>query len=37
MTRDQTMFDSIDSSGEDKLKRIAFRDNGKGKVKGLGK
>ena len=31
------MFNSIDTSGKDDYERIIFGDNGKGKVKGLGK
>ena len=31
------MFNSIDTSGKDDYERITFGDNGKGKVKGLGK
>ena len=31
------MFNSIDSSDSDEFESIIFGDNGKGKVKGLGK
>jgi hypothetical protein len=36
MTGDARMFNSINSSGND-VDSITFGDNGKGKVKGLGK
>jgi hypothetical protein len=37
MTGDARMFNSINSSGNDGYDSITFDDNGKGKVKGLGK
>ena len=36
MTGESRMFNSIDTSGND-IESITFGDNGKGKVKGLGK
>jgi hypothetical protein len=37
MTSDARMFNSINLSGNDGYDSITFGDNGKGKVKGLGK
>jgi hypothetical protein len=37
MTGDARMFNSINTSGNDGFDSITFGDNGKGKVKGLGK
>jgi hypothetical protein len=37
MTGDSRMFNSIKSNDEDGIQSITFGDNGKGKVKGLGK
>ena len=37
MTEDARMFNSINSSGNNDYDSITFGDNGKGKVKGLGK
>ena len=37
MTGDARMFNSNNSSGNDSYDSIIFGDNGKGKVKGLGK
>ena len=37
MTGDARMFNSINTVGTDGYDSITFRDNGKGKVKGLGK
>ena len=37
MTSDARMFNSINSSGNYGFDSITFGDNGKGKVKGLGK
>ena len=37
MTSDARMFNSINTSGNDLFDSITFGDNGKGKVKGLGK
>ena len=37
MTGDATMFNSINTNGNDSYDSITFGDNGKGKVKGLGK
>jgi hypothetical protein len=37
MTRDQRMFNSIESSDSNEFESIIFGDNGKGKVKGVGK
>ena len=37
ITSDARMFNSINSSGNDGYGSITFGDNGKGKVKGLGK
>ena len=37
MTGDTRMFNSINTNGNDGYDSITFGDNGKGKVKGLGK
>ena len=37
MTGDARMFNSINTNGNDGYDSITFGDNGKGKVKGLGK
>ena len=37
MTGDVRMFNSINTNGNDSCDSITFGDNGKGKVKGLGK
>ena len=37
MTGDATMFNSINTTGNNDCDSITFGDNGKGKVKGLGK
>ena len=37
MTGDVRMFNSINTNGNDGYDSITFGDNGKGKVKGLGK
>ena len=37
MISDATMFNSINTNGNDGYNSITFGDNGKGKVKGLGK
>ena len=37
MTSDVRMFNSINTNGNDDYDSITFSDNGKGKVKGLGK
>ena len=37
MTGDERMFNSINTNGNDGYDSITFVDNGKGKVKGLGK
>ena len=37
MTGDARMFKSINTNGNDGYDSITFGDNGKGKVKGLGK
>ena len=37
MTRDSRMFNSINTSRDNEFDSITFCDNGKGKVKGLGK
>ena len=37
MTDDARMFNSINTNGNDGYDSITFGDNGKGKVKGLGK
>ena len=37
MTGDARMFNSINTNGNDGYNSITFGDNGKGKVKGLGK
>ena len=37
MTSDARMFNSIKTNGNNGYDRITFGDNGKGKVKGLGK
>ena len=37
MTSDARMFNSINTNGNDGYDSITFGDNGKGKVKGLGK
>ena len=37
MTGDARMFNTIDTNGNDGYDSITFGDNGKGKVKGLGK
>ena len=37
MTDDARMFNSINTNGNDGYDSIIFGDNGKGKVKGLGK
>ena len=37
MTGDARMFNSINTNGNDDYDSITFGDNGKGKVKGLGK
>ena len=37
MTGDARMFNSINPNGNDDYDSIIFGDNGKGKVKGLGK
>ena len=37
MTGDSRMFNSINTSGNNEFDSITFGDNGKGKVKGLGK
>ena len=37
MTSDARMFNSININGNDGYDSIIFGDNGKGKVKGLGK
>ena len=37
MTGDARMFNSINTNGNDGYDSIIFGDNGKGKVKGLGK
>jgi hypothetical protein len=37
MTGDSRMFNSIKSNNEECIQSITFGDNGKGKVKGLGK
>jgi hypothetical protein len=37
MTSDSRMFSLINTSGKDGYDSITFGDNGKGKVKGLGK
>ena len=37
MTSDARMFNSINTNGNDGYYSITFGDNGKGKVKGLGK
>jgi hypothetical protein len=37
MTGDSRMFNSINANGNDGIHSITFGDNGKGKVKGLGK
>ena len=37
MTGDAKMFNSINTNGNDDYDSITFGDNGKGKVKGLGK
>jgi hypothetical protein len=37
MTGESSMFNSINTSGNQEFDSITFGDNGKGKVKGLGK
>jgi hypothetical protein len=37
VTGDSRMFNSINANGNDEIHSITFGDNGKGKVKGLGK
>ena len=37
MTGDSRMFDSINTNDSNRVDSITFGDNGKGKVKGLGK
>ena len=37
MTGDARMFNSINTNGNDGYDSITFGDNGKGKIKGLGK